>query len=67
MILNQLRSMGYQIYEALKSVYPINTALRWQGWVTARRNYSVPGPISLWHIGKLQYKARCLILTTVVN
>ena len=28
---------------------PINTALRWQGTVTA---YSVPGPNSLWHIGE---------------
>ena len=35
MILGQLRSMGYQIIrarvrEALRSVDPINTALRWQ-------------------------------------
>ena len=31
---------------------PINTALRWQGTVTARRSYLVPGPNSLWHIGE---------------
>ena len=60
MILGQLRSMGYQIIrarvrETLRSVDPINTALRWQGGITARRSYSVPGPNSLWHIGKLPY------------
>ena len=68
MILGQLRSMGYQIIrarvrEALRSVDPINTALRWQGGIMARRSYSVPGPNSLWHIGKLY---RSLILATVV-
>ena len=60
LILGQLRSMGYHITrsrvrEALRSVDPINTALRWQGSVTARRPYSVPGPNSLWHIGQLHH------------
>ena len=60
LILGQLRSMGYHITrsrvrEALRSVDPINTALRWQGGVTARRPYSVPGPNSLWHIGQLHH------------
>ena len=37
-----------RVRDALRSVDPINTALRWQG---GRRPYSVPGPNSLWHIG----------------
>ena len=60
LILGQLRSMGYHITrscvrEALRSVDPISTALRWQGDVTARRPYSVAGRNSLWHIGQLHY------------
>jgi len=56
-IQGQLRSMGYQIprcrvRESLQFIDPVNTALRWPGGVTARRQYSVPGPNSLWHIGK---------------
>jgi len=30
---------------------PVNVALRWPGGATAKRQYSVPGPNSLWHIG----------------
>lgn len=56
LILGRLKSMGYsvtraRVRDALRSVDPINTALRWQGGITARRPYSVPGPNSLWHIG----------------
>ena len=48
--------MGYQISrsrvrECVRNADPINTALRWQGNLTARRPYTVPGPNSLWHIG----------------
>jgi len=49
--------MGYQITrcyvrESLRFIDPVNTALRWPGGVTARRQYFVPGSDSLWHIGK---------------
>ena len=36
----------------IHDVDPINTALRWSAKIV-RRSYSVPGPNSLWHIGKL--------------
>ena len=57
MIMGQLRALGFlitrsQIRETLRTMDPINTVLRWQGTITARRHYSVPGPNSLWHIGK---------------
>ena len=56
MIIRRLRSMGYQISrsrvcECVRNADPINTALRWQGNLTARRPYTVPGPNLLWHIG----------------
>ena len=56
MIIGRLRSMGYQISrsrvrECVRNADPINTALRWQGNLTARRPYTIPGPNSLWHIG----------------
>ena len=56
MIIGRLRSMGYQISrsrvrDCVRNADPINTALRWQGNITARRPYTVPGPNSLWHIG----------------
>ena len=59
-ILGQLRSMGYKVTrwrvrDTLRSTDPVNVALRWPGGATARRQYSVPGPNSLWHIG-IQYK-----------
>ena len=55
-ILGQLRSMGYKVTrwrvrDTLRSTDPVNVALRWPGGATARRQYSVPGPNSLWHIG----------------
>ena len=55
-MLGQLKSMGYKVTrwhvrEALQSTDPVNVALRWPGGTTARRQYSVPGPNSLWHIG----------------
>ena len=52
-----LRSQGYmvtreRVRQAIRSCDPINTALRWGGIATSRQPYSVPGPNSLWHIGK---------------
>ena len=57
MIWGRLRSMGFQVprakvRNAIRHTDPLNTAMRWTH-VTARRAYSVPGPNSLWHIGKI--------------
>ena len=56
MIIGRLHSMGYQILRwriraALRRSDPLGTALRWHT-LTSRQPYSVPGPNSLWHIGK---------------
>jgi len=66
-ILGQLRAQGFhvtrcRVREIIRATDPINTALRWQGTVTARRSYSVPGPNSLWHIGKYILSLHDLIL-----
>ena len=34
---------------------PIGVALRWPAGATRRQPYSVAGPNSLWHIGKLEW------------
>ena len=51
-----LRSNGvcvqcHRIRKALHSIEPIKVALRWNSQIK-RRTYSVPGSMSLWHIGK---------------
>ena len=53
----RLRAMGYRVTrervgEAMRAQDPLNTALRMPGGLTARRKYNVPGPNSLWHVGK---------------
>ncbi len=68
MVIGRFRSLGYQISrsrvrETIRRSDPINTALRWQGMKTTRRRYSVPGPNSLWHIGKLCYKITVIEFT----
>ena len=57
LVWGRLRSMGLQVTrervrQAIRRTDPLNTALRWRDLVS-RRPYSVPGPNSLWHIGKL--------------
>ena len=57
LVLGRLRSMGYKVTRervraALRLNSPLSRALRWPGVSTHRRPYSVPGPNSLWHIGK---------------
>ena len=49
--------MGFQVPRAkvrntIRHSDPLNTAMQWTH-VTARCVYSVPGPNSLWHIGKI--------------
>ena len=66
MMMGHLRSLGYnvpraRVCSAIRATDPINTALQWQGSITSRWPYSVPGPNSLWHIGKVLhpvYKCR---------
>ncbi len=57
MVLGRLRSLGYsvcrhQVRRAIRETDPINTALRATTGPLTRRVYSVPGPNSLWHIGR---------------
>ena len=54
----QLRAAGIRVSRerlrnALRRSDPLTSALRWRGGLTRRRPYSVPGPNSLWHIGKI--------------
>lgn len=56
MALGIFRSKGMiiprrRIREAFHLIDPINTSMRWHTRIK-RRTYSVPGPMSLWHIGE---------------
>ena len=68
MVWGRLRSMGIsvtceRVRCAIRSIDPIQTALRWRGNLVCRQPYSVPGPNSLWHLGKsLLFQ---LLLTTL--
>ena len=58
MVWGRLRAMGFivrwaRLQQAIREVDPLHTALRWKGNLTGRRPYSVPGPNSLWHLGKI--------------
>lgn len=55
-IIGHLRQSGIfvqreRVRQSIHRVDPLNTALRWNFHII-RRTYSVPGPNSLWHIGK---------------
>ena len=57
MVWGRLQSMGFvvrreRLRRAIRELDPLHTALRWRGELTSRRLYSVPGPNSLWHLGK---------------
>ena len=57
LLMGQLRSNGYyvpraRLRHAIREIDPLNTALRVPKGLTPRRPYHVPGPNSLWHIGK---------------
>ena len=61
MLLGRLRSMGVQVTrsrvrDCTRSIDPIGASLRWSGQLIRRQPYSVPGPNSLWHIGKSKVK-----------
>lgn len=56
--LGRIWSLGYRvtrerIRSAVRFLDPLSTALCWHGNPAYRRPYSVPGPNSLWHIGKV--------------
>ena len=53
----KIYSMGFvvrreRLRQAIRGIDPLHTSLRWRGYLTGRRPYSVPGPNSLWHLGK---------------
>ena len=57
MVCGRLRALGIKVNrervrEAVRQTDPLITALRWNA-VTPRRPYTVAGPNSLWHIGRL--------------
>ena len=57
MIWGRFRSMGFHITrsrlrQAIRETDPLQRALRWRGELARRQPYSVPGPNSLWHIGR---------------
>ena len=57
MVIGRLRSMGFKVTRSrvrtsIRATDPIQIALRWNSQLAHRQPYSVPGPNSLWHIGK---------------
>lgn len=62
MVRGRLRALGYKVTRhklrsAIRETDPINTTLRAYTGPVFRRTYNVPGPNSLWHIGKCLSKA----------
>ena len=58
MCYGSLRAQGIKVTRervrtALRLIDPLNSAQRWPLLITRRHPYSVPGPNSLWHIGKI--------------
>lgn len=56
-IIGIIRAQGYhvsrvRVRDAIQQIDPLSTALRWHT-ITCRRQYRVPSPNSLWHIGTL--------------
>ena len=59
LVVGRLRSLGNcipreRVRVAIRETDPLNTALRWHR-TTLHQPYSVPGPNSLWHIGKYSW------------
>ena len=60
MLLGTLKSQGiiiprHRLRKAIHSIDPVGPSLRWRPHIQ-RRPYSVPGAMSLWHIGKYIHK-----------
>lgn len=58
MVMGHLRAMGVmvsrdRVRSVIRRIDPLNIALRWHQNTTYRRPYSVPGPNSSWHLGKI--------------
>ena len=58
MVAGRLRANGYKvtrerIRRTLREIDPLSVARRWPGGLSRRCPYSVPGPNSLWHLGKV--------------
>ena len=68
MIWGRFRSMGFHVTRSRlrqairESDDPLQRALRWRGELARRQPYSVPGPNSLWHIGR-SYMKHAYIIT----
>ena len=65
MMWGRIKSMGFHVTRkrlrfALREIDPLQRALRWSTQLARRQPYSVPGPNSLWHIGKY-YHDKCMI------
>ena len=61
MILGLIRAQGYyvsreRLRDAIKQIDPFCTALRWNS-ITYKRQYRVPSPNALWHIGMLLFSS----------
>lgn len=71
LLLGMIRARGIRctretLRKVIHDVDPINTTLRWNAKLY-RRTYSVPGPNSLWHIGKYNYSRIYPITATMYN
>lgn len=58
MVSGRLRARGFKVARdrlrrVMRESDPLSAAFRWPGGATKRRPYSLPGPNSLWHMGKL--------------
>ena len=65
MIWGSLRSRGIKVTRErvrsiLREIDPFGSAMRWPSILTRRHPYSVPGPNSLWHVGKI-YSTTCCV------
>ena len=72
MMWGSLRGLGIvvtreRVRNTLRSIDPIGGSRRWPANVTTRRPYSVPGPNSLWHIGKTHSRYRVHFHTTTCS
>lgn len=61
-VIGRLRASGYRVSRdrlrrIMRDLDPLSVVLRWPGIATRRRPYSVPGPNSLWHVGKINCRS----------